>query len=419
MTASTRTILHVDMDAFFASVAQLDDPSLRGRPVLVGGTGRRGVVAAASYEARAFGCRSAQPTAVARRLCPEAVVVKPKGGRYRELSDRVFEILGRFSPLVQPISVDEAFVDAAGSRALFGDGAAIGAEIRRRVRENTGLTASVGVAPNKFLAKLASDLDKPDGMVVVEPGRVRETLDPLPVSRLWGVGPAAEAKLARLGLRTIGDLRAMDESVLVERFGDHGRHLARLSRGEDDRPVHADHEAKTISHEQTFGVDLGDPEHVRSVLLGQCEDVGRRLRKHGRLAKTATVKIRFGDFETVTRSGTICQPGGEPTDSTDEIWACARGLFDAWADPGKGGGRGFRPVRLIGAGVSQLSEPGAGVQMGLFDAGERAKRGRLDELTDAIAEKHGKGAIRRLRSFSSEHRRGEKGTWGPGSGGES
>lgn len=415
MTASTRTILHVDMDAFFASVEQLDDPSLRGRPVLVGGTGRRGVVAAASYEARAFGCRSAQPTAVARRLCPEAVVVKPKGGRYRELSDRVFGILGRFSPLVQPISVDEAFVDVTGSRELFGDGAAIAGEIRRLVRTETGLTASVGVAPNKFLAKLASDLDKPDGLVVIEPGRVSEVLDPLPVGRLWGVGEAGERRLARLGLRTIGDIRRTDEETLVGFLGERtGRHLARLARGEDDRPVHTDREAKTISHEQTFGVDLDDPEHVRSVLLGQCEDVGRRLRKHDRLARTVTVKIRFGDFETVTRSGTL----KEPTDSTDAVWACARGLFDAWAGgTGSAGGRGFRPVRLIGAGVSHLSEAGDGAaQLGLFDAGEREKRSRLDALTDAIADKHGVGAIRRMRSMSSEHARKRKGTWGPGSG---
>lgn len=410
-----RAILHVDMDAFFASVEQLDDPDLRGRPVLVGGTGKRGVVAAASYEAREFGCHSAQPTAVALRLCPHAVVVKPRGGRYRELSDRVFGILGDFSPLVQPISVDEAFVDVTGSLVLFGSAVEIAETIRARIKAETGLTASVGVAPNKFLAKLASDLDKPDGMTVIEGGRVFERLDPLPVSRLWGVGPAAEKSLGRLGLRTIGDIRRTPDETMAERFGDFGRHLSRLARGEDDRPVHTDREAKSISHEQTFGVDLEDPEHVMSVLLGQCEDVGRRLRKHGRLARTVTVKIRFGDFETVTRSGSL----REATDRTDSIWATAASLFDAWAGgTGASGGRGFRPVRLIGAGVSHLSEAGDGAapQLGLFDAGEREKRARLDALTDAIADKHGVGSIRRMRSIASEHARKRKGTWGPGSG---
>lgn len=393
-----RFILHVDMDAFFASVEQRDDPTLRGRPVLVGGAGKRGVVAAASYEARAFGCRSAMPTAVAKRLCPQAVVVKPSGGRYREASDRVFAILHCFSPLVQPISIDEAFVDVTGSTALFGPAVEIARSIRSQIREETGLTASVGVAPNKFLAKLASDLEKPDGLTVIEAGRVHEVLDPLPVSRLWGVGPAAERGLARIGVRTIGDVRALDERVLEARFGGFGLHLARLARGEDDRPVHTDREAKSISHEQTFGVDLDDADEVRRVMLGQCEDVGRRLRRHGRMAGTVTVKIRFGEFETVTRSQTL----GEPTDSTDAVWMAARGLFDAWAS-------GFRPVRLIGVGVSHLSEPG-GRQLGLFDAAGDERRSRVDALTDEIIAKHGKGSIRRAGSWVNE-----KGMWGPGS----
>jgi DNA polymerase-4 len=388
------------MDAFFASVEQLDDPALRGRPVLVGGRGRRGVVAAASYEARAFGCRSAQPTAVALRLCPEAAVVKPNGARYRAISARVFEILGSFSPLVQPVSVDEAFVDVSGSARLFGDGVAIARAIRERIREETRLTASVGVAPNKFLAKLASDLDKPDGLTVIEPGRVHAVLDPLPVGRLWGVGKASEARLARLGLRTIGDIRRMDESALVANLGERtGRHLARLSRGEDDRPVHTDREAKTISHERTFGEDLTDPDAVRAVLLGQTEDVGGRLRAHGRLAGSVTVKIRFGDFETITRSGTL----GTKSDRTDDLWREAVALFDRWAD------RSFRPVRLIGMGAGHLSEPG-GEQMGLF-AGEADERlSRVDEATDAIRAKFGDDAIRRAGAWSRK-----RAQWGPGS----
>ena len=382
-----RSILHVDMDAFFASVEQLDRPELRGKPVLVGGNGPRGVVAAASYEAREFGCRSAMPTAVALRLCPQAIVVKTRGSRYRELSERVFEILHGFTPRVQPISIDEAFCDVTGSVRLFGDPATIAHTIKDRVRGETGLTASVGVAPNKFLAKLASDLEKPDGLTVFEPGRVLEKLDPLPISRLWGVGPAAEKRLNGLGLRTIGDIRRYPERTLVAKLGDFGAHLARLSRGEDERPVHTDREAKSISHEQTFGSNLEHADEVRAILLRQCEDVGRRLRRHGRHARTVTIKIRFGDFETVTRSATLDQP----TDQTDAIWHAAEGLFDTWAT------QGFRSVRLIGAGVSHLSSPeeGSTPQLGLFDAEDAERRQRVDAATDLIASKHGKGAIRR------------------------
>lgn len=393
--AWARAILHVDMDAFFASVEQLDDPALRGRPVLVGGGGRRGVVAAASYEARAFGCRSAMPTGAALRLCPHAAVVKPRGARYREISDRVMGVLESFSPLVQPVSIDEAFVDVTGSVRLMGEPPEIAGEIKRRIRAETGLTASVGVGPNKFVAKLASDLEKPDGLTVITAERVHEVMDPLPVSRLWGVGPAAEARLARLGLRTIGEVRAYDERVLVQTLGDFGGHIARLSRGEDDRPVHADREAKSIGHEQTFGENLGDPEEVRAVLLDHCEQVARRLRRHGRLARTVTVKIRFGDFETITRAGTLA----DATDSTDAIWQAARGLFDAWA------AKQFRPVRLIGASVSGLVDPadGGGRQMGLFEnAAVDAKKRAADAATDAVAAKYGKRAIRRGRAMEGD-----------------
>lgn len=389
-----RSILHVDMDAFFASVEQLDNPALRGKPVLVGGAGKRGVVAAASYEARAFGCRSAQPMAVALRNCPGAVVVRPRGGRYREISCLVFEILRGYSPLVQPISVDEAFVDVTGSVALFGPAVEIARSIRARIKSEIGLTASVGVAPNKFLAKLASDFDKPDGLTVIEPGRVHEVLDPLPVSRLWGVGPAAEKKLHRLGLRTIGDIRRAPERTLAARFGEFGEHLARLARGEDDRPVHTDSGVKSISHEQTFEEDIGDAAAVRRVLLGQCEDVGRRLRGRGLRARTVTVKIRFGDFETVTRN----ESPGEAFDATGRIWDIASGLFDRWA------ATAFRPVRLIGVGVSHLTDASDGGQLGLFEVGEPAGRPEIDAITDAIAARHGKDAIRRAGTMTPDTR---------------
>ena len=310
-----RVIMHVDMDAFFASVEQFDDPSLRGKPVLVGGAGNRGVVAAASYEARVFGCHSAQPMIVARRLCPDAAVVKPNGARYREISSRVFEILGGFTPLLQPLSVDEAFLDVTGSLRLLGEPREIAQRIKHDIKAQTGLNASVGVAPNKFLAKLASDLEKPDGLVVIERERINEVLTPLPVTVIFGIGPAARGRLERLGVRTIGDALGLPVETLEGRLGSFGRRVWELARGIDDRPVRTDHEAKSISHEQTFGVNAADPEFVRAVIMTQAEDVARRLRRHGRTARTVTIKIRFGDFETVTRSATL--PGA--TDRTDEV----------------------------------------------------------------------------------------------------
>lgn len=394
-----RAILHVDMDAFFASVEQRDRPELRGKPVLVGGTGPRGVVAAASYEARVFGCHSAMPSAVAKRRCPQAIFVKGSFETYKRDSARVFEILESFTPLVQPVSIDEAFMDITGSLGLFGPPESIARQIRERVRADLDLTCSVGVAPNKFLAKLASDLNKPDGMAVITPETVRDVLDPLPVSRLWGVGPSAEKSLHRLGVRTIRDLHALPEEVLRSRLGDFGEHLWRLARGIDDRPVHTDREAKSISHEHTFAQDLEDPDAVRSVLADEAEQVARRLRKHARFARTVTIKVRFGDFETVTRSTTL----DAPTDRTDTISAAARALFDRWASA-------FRPVRLIGAGVSNLTD--ASGDAGLFDAQDSAKRRAVDQATDAIAAKFGKRAVQR---GSAIHKQTRHGAHGPGS----
>lgn len=395
----SRAILHVDLDAFFASVEQLDHPELRGRPVLVGGTGPRGVVAAASYEARAYGCHSAMPSAVARRLCPHAVFVKGSFERYRELSDRIFAIFEDFTPLVQPISIDEAFLDVTGSVRLMGTPVEIAVAIRARVKGETGLTASVGVAPNKFLAKLASDLRKPDALVVLEPETYQRVLDPLPVSKIWGVGPSAEKSLARLGIRTVRELRETPVESLASRFGDFGAHLHELAHGRDDRPVHTDREAKSISHEQTFASNLTDPDDVRAVLVDQAEQVGRRLRRHGRFARTVTIKVRFGDFETVTRSETLA----EATDQTAVIARESRALFDAWA-------RAFRPVRLIGCGVSQLTEtPGQG---GLFAQQTDERSRAIDRATDLIAGKYGKRAVTRAAALRTQPRHGAH---GPGS----
>ncbi|MHC4347976.1 MAG: DNA polymerase IV [Planctomycetota bacterium] len=380
--ADDRAILHVDMDAFFASIEQRDDPDLRGKPVLVGGEGRRGVVAAASYEARAFGCHSAQPMAVAKRNCPQAVVVPPRGRRYREVSQRVFEILEAFTPLVEPLSIDEAFLDVTGSRRLHGTPQQIAETIKKRVREELGVTASVGVAPNKFLAKLASDLDKPDGLTIIEPDRIEQTLDGLPISRMWGVGPATARKMRDLGVETFGDLQRYPVEALESCFGVHARRMSALARGLDHREVVPDHKAKSISQEQTFAYDLEEPEAVRDILLGQVEQVGWRLRRHAFRAGTVTIKVRYGEFETITRSRSF----DEATDRTDRLWQAGGALFEEWA-------RAFRPVRLIGFGASHLTS--AGEQLQLFTAQTDQRRRALDQATDSIQAKFGKAAIRR------------------------
>jgi DNA polymerase-4 len=380
----TRTILHADMDAFYASVEQLDRPELRGRPVLVGGDRPRAVVCAASYEARKFGCRSAQPMSVARRMCPQAVVVPTRFARYHEVSEAMFAILHDVSPLVEPLSVDEAFVDLTGTERLLGPAVEVARGIRRRIQAELGVTASVGVAPNKFLAKLASDLDKPDGLTIVAPDRVNEVLDPLPIERMWGVGPATASRFHALGVRTIGALRAWTEERLTREFGAvSARHFAQLARGDDDRDVVPDSQAKSVGQEETFEVDVEDAAEVREVLLAQAEAVGRRVRRHGMRARGVTVKIRYGDFETITRSATLEQA----TDLTDALRTAAAGLFDRWAESS------FRPVRLIGMTAGRLSEDGA--QLALFGAAETERKRRLDRTLDSLHDRFGSRAIRR------------------------
>jgi DNA polymerase-4 len=379
-----RTILHVDMDAFYASIEQRDEPALRGRPVLVGGTGARSVVCAASYEARPFGCRSAQPMGMALRLCPHAVVVPPRFERYREASDAMFAILDDVSPLVEPLSIDEAFVDLTGTERLLGPAVRVAEDIRRRIRERLAVTASVGVAPNKFLAKIASDLRKPDGLTVVPPDGVTAMLHPLPIERMWGVGPATAARFHALGVRTIGALAAWTEERLVREFGaSSADHFFRLARGDDDRPVVPDGQAKSIGHEQTFETDVEEPSEVRDVLLEQADAVGRRVRRHGLRARGVTVKIRYGDFETITRAATL----PEATDLSDAFRSAAAELFERWA------AQSFRPVRLIGVTATRLTEEGA--QLGLFDAADAERRRRLDRTLDGLRDRFGGDAIRR------------------------
>ena len=380
------------MDAFYASVEQRDDPALRGKPVLVGGRSGRGVVCAASYESRVYGCRSAMPMAVALRKCPQAVVVKPDFRKYREASDIVFATLGEFSPLVEPLSLDEAFVDVTGSVRLKGSPRQMAERIRALVRERTQLTCSVGIANCKFLAKLASDLKKPDALVEMpeDPEALAAILDPLPISVIWGIGPAAAKRLNVKGVRTIADVKRLAEPELQAALGSFGPRVWRLVRGIDDRPVVPDRQSKSIGHEETFAEDLHQYEEIRGVLLGHVEQVARRLRRAGLKARCITLKLRSPAFETVTRGRTL----DAATDETTTLWKAGAAVFEDWW----GSSRRY-PLRLLGFTVSELTD-GSGEQLELFtaapsSAGAPAKRGAVDKATDAIAAKFGAGAIRR------------------------
>ncbi len=379
-----RAILHVDMDAFYASVEQRDHPELRGEPVLVGGSpDGRGVVCAASYEARPFGCRSAMPTAVALRLCPNAIVLPVRMSRYREVSRQVFAIFDEFSPLVEPLSVDEAFLDLTGTEALFGPPSETARKLKERVREVTGLNASVGVAPNKFLAKLASDLEKPDGLVVIEPGREQEVLDPLPVESLWGVGAATLRRFERLGVKRVEQVRQVPLEVLTRNFGSSGEHFYRLARGMDERPVQPDRGAKSISHEITFSRDIDNPDALRDVVRHQIEDVAYRLRAHDLYARTVQLKLRYPDFTTLTRAQTL----PEATHQTQALMKASLSLLDAWWEESP------HPLRLLGTGASNLVTA-EGRQLSLF-ADTDPRQERLDAALDRVRERYGAGAVRR------------------------
>jgi len=378
--SADRAILHVDMDAFYAAVEVLDDPSLRGKPVIVGGTPEgRGVVSAASYEAREFGVHSAMPAARAVKLCPHGVFLKPRGGRYSEISRQIQAIFHDYTPLVEPLSLDEAFLDVTGCRRLFGSAVEIGREIKRRIGEEIGLTASVGVAPNKFLAKLASDLEKPDGFVVMTDADAPARLAALPVGRLWGVGRVTARELERLGVRTVGDLKRTPREVLARRLGDHVDHFLRLADGRDERPVVPVHEAKSIGHEVTFAEDIAALDELRDVLDHLAEKVAWRLRRHGLQARTVTLKARYADFATHTRSQTL----PHATDSTTEIRAAARELLTERL------GRRDRPLRLIGVTCSQLGSEPTG-QAELFQDPVQARDRELDRVMDRINERFGR-----------------------------
>ena len=378
-------ILHIDMDAFYASVEQRDNPSLMGKPVVVGGSAEgRGVVAASSYEARKFGIYSAMSSYRAKQLCPQVIFVKPSIEYYASVSQELRSILEEFTPIIEPLSLDEAFLDVTGSETLLGPAPELGQQIKTLVRDRLRLTASVGVAPNKFVAKIASDLEKPNGFVVVMPDQIRAFLDPLPVGRIWGVGKVTGQVFKRFSISTIGQLRQLSRDTVVELFGSAGEHYWLLSQGIDDRPVVPDREAKSISNETTFAVDIRDIEDLKVWLISLIEQVARRLRNHGRNGRTVELKIRFSDFRSLTRSLTL----GRSTNVTSEFLEAGTELLLNRLP------KNHLPVRLIGFGVSNLSQPGM-EQLQLFDEREREQQRSLDAVADAIAEKFGKNAIHR------------------------
>ena len=387
-----RTILHVDMDAFYAAVEQRDRPELRGQPVIVGadphGGKGRGVVSTASYEARRFGVHSALPISQAYRLCPQGIFLPVDMERYLAVSRQVMEELRGVTDLVEPLSIDEAFLDVTGSRRLLGDGEQVARLVKQRILERTRLTASVGVASCKLVAKIASDLRKPDGLVVVPPGTEAAFLAPLPVRRLWGVGPKTEELLFKLGVRTIGDLAALDPARLERRVGSHGLDLQRLARGQDDRPVQADAGgAKSLGQEHTYGADTSDLARLRRTLLELCDGVARRLRQHGLRARTVTLKYRDADFQTVTRAETLA----DPTDAGEAVFGAIWRLFQRQHRAGQA-------VRLVGVYTSHFEER---PQLALF----APEPSPADRLRDAVAERFGPGALVRASLLGRGERR--------------
>jgi DNA polymerase-4 len=383
--AAQRVVLHLDMDAFYAAVEVREDPSLAGKPLIIGYNGRRGVVTTCSYEARAYGVRSAMPSVTAARLCPDAIWLPGRMSLYADVSRAIRKVLVQEAPVVEPLSIDEAFLDVTGLAADLAGGVSIARRLKERIREEQRLTASVGVAPNKFLAKLASDLEKPDGLVVFPLEDVPSRLWPLPVERLWGVGPKSAALFHRGGIVTIGDVARTPVTSLATLVGEGlASHAAALARGEDDRRVRADQESKSISEERTYTEDLRDPLDVDRALLARSEGVARQLREYGLAGRTVHLKIRTGDFTTWTRSTTL----PEPTDLADVLVEAARAMYAGRIELA---GRG---VRLIGVGVSGIV-PAGSVPAHLFrdPAVDRARR--LARAQDSVREKLGDGAVRR------------------------
>jgi DNA polymerase-4 len=380
--AQGRTIIHLDMDAFYASVEVLDNPSLKGKPVVVGGDANRGVVSAASYEAREFGIHSALSMAIAMRRCPGAVFLPTRMNRYREISRQIFAIFQTFTPLVEPISLDEAFLDVTGSLRLFGPAEIIAATIRKQVKEQIGLTVSAGIASSKLVAKIASDFDKPDGLTIVPPGEEQAFLAPLPITRLWGVGKATREALALLGVQTIGDLSRLPPDLLQRKFGKHGNSLYQASLGIDDREVTPGREMKSIGHEETFAADLVELKIIQRELLALADKVTRRMRRYGVTGRCISLKVKYSDFKQITRSHTI----EGTTDDNSVIYKEVIKLLEKTE-------AGNNPIRLLGVAVSHLHSDGK-IQLELFDERKnKLKKQQVNQALDAINEKFGTTAI--------------------------
>ena len=421
MAPKKPTILHVDMDAFYASIEIRDNPSLAGLPVCVGGpSDERGVIAAASYRAREFGVHSAMPTAQARRLCPEMVLLPPDFDKYTAVSREIMSIFRAYTPLVEPLSLDEAFLDVAGCERLFGDAVEIGRAIKKDILRKTTLVASVGVAPSKFLAKLASDLDKPDGFRVIQADEVREILDPLPVSKIFGVGPRTALRLEAMGVRTVGDLARRERAEVVQEFGATGVWIHDLAHGIDTRRVTPRREEKSHGMERTFPSDITERDELRLMLLSFCEEVAFGLRDKGLRGRTVTLKVRYADFTTVTRTKTL----DLPTNLGPRIYSTARELLDRVA---------IGPVRLIGVQMSGLQDVRAPVQEDLFpsdaaapkdarwndprapDPRANAASARLERATagiDKLRKKYGRQTVVPASLLGRGHLRGRDGSDG-------
>ncbi|MFP4661167.1 MAG: DNA polymerase IV [Halanaerobiales bacterium] len=380
-------IMHIDMDAFFAAVEQLDNPELKGKPVIVGGVGldNRGVVSAASYEARKYGVHSAMPMVQARSLCPDGIYLQGRHYRYSELSRQIFDIFYEYTPLVEGISIDEAFLDLTGCHRLFGDSIEIGKKIKSEIQERIGLTASVGLAPNKFLAKLASGMDKPDGFFIIPEDRISEILEPLPVGKIWGVGKKTEETMQKRGIETIATLKKLKINELEAMYGKMGVQLYHLARGIDNRDVKVDNQIKSISHEETFQEDVTDKDQILSCLLRMSSKVSRRLRKNGFEGSTIFIKVRYGDFTTYSRRLTI----SIATNDIDQIYGTGKRLLEREKLLKK-------PVRLLGIGVSNLSVENS-KQLSLFN--DRIKEDKLNKTIDGLKDKFGDGSVIRARNL--------------------
>jgi DNA polymerase IV len=392
VTAWLRVIAHADMDAFYAAVEQLDDPALRGRPVIVGPNSARGVVLTASYEARPFGVGSAMPMAHARRLCPQALIVPPRFERYQQVSKIIMDLFADFSPAVEALSLDEAFLDMTGSDKLFGSPEAIGRKLKAAVRNATGgLTVSVGISGTKYVAKVASGYEKPDGLTVVPPGDARAWLAPQPVKNLWGAGPKTSARLERLGLRTIGDVAGSDPLWLERSLGALGRRFVALAQGEDFREVATSREARGLSSERTLSVDIRTRKEIEAYLRSAAETVAQRLRRRALRARGVRVKLKRTDFRILTRQRTLTAP----TDVAAELFSAAASLLDAIADEG--------PFRLVGLGGYDLTQQTDDSQLALgLDVGRAGRARRLETTLDRLAARFGAGAVQRASDLVAD-----------------